>query len=109
MTYADGKSDYFVSQMHYSADRELIESIGFGFGLRLVVEVVGGDLYYRSNGYFWRFGKFELQIPDWMLLGTATISEHVLSDNEFYLDFTLKHPLWGVTYCYRGNFRYRQL
>ncbi|MGZ4999124.1 MAG: DUF4166 domain-containing protein [Methylomonas sp.] len=106
MTFTDGKTDYFRSQMHYSAANELIETISFGFGLRLRVEVINGDLRYRSNGHFFRWGKREFNIPDWMMLGSASISEHAVSEDEFYLDFTIEHPLLGVTYYYRGNFRY---
>jgi len=106
MTYADGKIDYFRSQMHYLDKHELIETIGFGFGLRLNVSVCNGDLLYRSSGHFWRCRSYRLNIPDWLLLGTATISEHAVSEDEFYLDFTIRHPLCGLTYYYRGNFRY---
>ena len=107
MTYPDGKTDYFRSQMLYSAEHELMEVIiGFGFGLLLTVEVNNGDLIYRSKGHFWQCGSYRVNIPDWLLLGTATISEHALSEGEFYLDFTIRHPLWGVRYYYRGRFRY---
>jgi hypothetical protein len=40
------------------------------------------------------------------LLGSATISEHAVLEDEFYLDFTITHPLWGETYRYRGRFYY---
>lgn len=106
MTYPDGKIDYFRSQMRYLDEHELVEMIGFGFGLHLKVEVCNGDLLYRSNGHFWQWRKFSVNIPDWLLLGSATISEHAVSEEEFYLDFTITHPLWGETYSYRGSFRY---
>lgn len=106
MTYPDGKSDYFRSQMHFAAAHQLIETIGFGFGLCLKVEVCNGDLLYHSRGHFWQCGKFRLNIPDWLLLGSASIREQALSEHEFYLDFTIRHPLWGETYAYRGNFHY---
>lgn len=106
MTYPDGKIDYFRSQMRYLAEHELLETTGFGFGLRLIVEVNNGDLCYRSNGHFWQCGKFRLMFPDWLMLGTASITEHAVSDDEFYLDFTIKHPWWGETYSYRGSFHY---
>lgn len=105
MTYSDGKSDCFRSQMAYCAEHQLIETIRFGFGLRLTVAVSDGDLIYRSNGHFWQCGRCRLIIPDGLLLGSATISEHALSEHEFYLDFTIRHPLWGITYYYRGKFR----
>lgn len=106
MTYPDSKIDYFRSQMRFVAEHELIESTGFGFGLRLTVAVNNGDLVYRSNGHLWQWGKFTVNIPDWLMLGTATISEYALSEQEFYLDFSIQHPWWGETYSYRGNFRY---
>jgi len=84
----------------------LIEIIGFGFGLRLQVSVENGDLIYLGKGHFWQCGSYRLNIPDWLLLGTATISEHAVSEDEFYLDFAIRHPLWGVSYYYRGNFHY---
>lgn len=107
LTYPDGKVDYFCSQMHYAGKNRLIETIGFGFGLTLQVTVDNGDLLYRSAGHFWRCGRFKLNIPDWLLLGSATIREHAVSNDAFYLDFTLTHPLWGISYCYWGNFCYR--
>lgn len=106
MSYSDDKSDYFGSEMRPIAEHQLVEYTGFGFGLRLIVDVNNGDLCYRGNGHFWQCGAFVLTIPDWLLLGTATISEHALSDDEFYLDFTIKHPWWGETYSYRGKFRH---
>jgi hypothetical protein len=106
MTYADGRMDYFRSQMRYVGDYEIIENIGFGFGLRLLLRVENGDLIYRSNGHFWQCGNWVINIPDCLLLGAASISEQALSDEEFYLDFTIQHPWWGETYSYRGCFRY---
>jgi len=107
MTYEDGKTDCFSSRMNYAADHELIETIGFGFGLRLNVRVENGDLHYRSNGHFWQCGPLRLNIPDYLLLGSASISERAISEDEFYLDFSIRHPWWGVSYYYRGHFLYR--
>ena len=105
LTYRDGKVDYFRSQMAGLGEQELTETIGYGFGLRLKVEVCNGDLVYRSNGHYWQCGRLHLTIPDWLMLGSATISEHALSESKFYLNFTINHPVWGETYSYRGTFR----
>jgi len=107
LNYSDGKTDYFRSRMQSVAAHELDEMIGFGFGLRLRVEVEDGDLLYRSNDHFWRCGRFSLSFPDWLLLGTAVIREHALSEESFHLDFSIRHPLLGLTYCYQGEFHYR--
>jgi hypothetical protein len=106
MTYPDGKTHFFRSRMAYLAEHELIESIGYGFGIRLTVKVENGDLVYRSNGHVWQGFGLRLIIPDCLLLGTATISEHAVAEDRFYLDFTIRHPWWGETYSYRGEFGY---
>ncbi|PPD43235.1 MAG: DUF4166 domain-containing protein [Methylobacter sp.] len=106
MAYPDGKTHFFRSRMAYLAEHELIESIGYGFGIRLQVDVEDGDLVYRSNGHVWQCGGICLNLPDWLLLGTATISEHAVTLDKFYLDFTIRHPWWGETYSYRGEFGY---
>ncbi len=104
MTYSADICDYFRSQMYYFTDHEVIEMIGFGFGLRLKMTVHNGDLLYQSQGHFWQYGKLRVTLPDWLLLGTATISEHAVSADMFELNFTIKHPWWGETYSYRGCF-----
>ncbi len=106
LNYPDGKADYFYSTMTYIAEHELAETIGFGFGLYLTVNVVNGDLCYQSNGHFWHAGKLKVKIPDCFVLGRALITEHALSEQEFLLDFTISHPLWGTTYSYQGVFSY---
>lgn len=106
MTYRDGRVDYFISQMQCSGEHELVETIGFGFGLKLKVDVIDGDLVYLSNGHFWQSGRLRINLPDWLLLGSAVIREHAVSEDSFYLDFSIRHPFLGVTYFYRGEFCY---
>ncbi len=102
--YPDGRQDVFASRMEYLRPGELIETVRFGFGLRLTVGVEQSALVYRSNGHLWQCGRFRLYFPDWLLLGRATIVEYPVSERQFRLDFTIRHPLLGVTYYYRGLF-----
>jgi hypothetical protein len=106
LTYPDNKKNYFYSQMVYLQDHELIETVRFGFGLRLKVSVEDGCLIYRSNGHIWQYGEFRVTFPDWLVLGSATIIETPISDQQFKLDFSIKHPLWGKCYWYHGVFQY---
>lgn len=106
LTYPDNNKDYFYSQMTYLQDHELIEAVRFGFGLRLKVSVIDGNLVYRSNGHIWQYGRLRLSFPDWMLLGKATIVEQAVSEQQFKLDFNINHPLWGKSYWYHGIFQY---
>lgn len=106
LRYPDGRQDTFASRMLYSRPHELVEIIGFGFGLKLTVDVEQQTLVYRSNGHLWRCAGFQFRIPDWLVLGSATIVERPVSEGEFSLDFTIRHPLIGTTYYYRGSFGY---
>ena len=106
LTYPDNHKDYFYSRMVYLQNHELIETVRFGFGLRLKVSVENRCLVYRSNGHIWQCGGLRLIFPDWLVLGEATIIEDPISDRQFRLDFSIKHPLWGNSYWYHGIFEY---
>lgn len=106
LEYTGNKKDSFYSRMMYLNDHELIETIRFGFGIRFIVSVDDGNLIYRSNGYIWQCGEYQLTFPDWLLLGEAIIIERPITDQQFSLNFSFKHPLWGVSYWYKGEFYY---
>jgi hypothetical protein len=53
--------------MIYLKAHELIETVRFGFGLRLKVSVENGTLVYRSNGHIWQCGWLRLTFPDWLV------------------------------------------
>lgn len=106
LKYPQHKEDYFYSHMIHIKDNELVEFVRFGFGLRLLVSVADGQLIYRSNGHIWQYKNFRLTFPDWLLLGTATIIERPISDQTFRLDFSIRHPLLGISYWYQGEFNY---
>lgn len=106
LRFPDGKTAHFRSQMTYQTEHALIETIRYGFGIRLRAEAEDGRLVYRSQGHCWQGAGLRITLPDWLLLGTATISEQALSADSFRLDFTIRHPWWGETYSYRGDFRY---
>jgi hypothetical protein len=104
----DGRTIIFASRMEYQQDNELIEYVGFGFGIRLQLSVEDGRLVYRSVGHLCKTPWITIPIPDVLFLGHAVIIETALSDTEFELDFTIRHPLWGETYYYGGVFSYPQ-
>ncbi len=103
----DGSKTVFSSRMELDGDGQLIETVGFGFGIRLKISANdSGQLIYRSNGYIWNCGPISLPIADALLLGHATIIETPISKDEFELDFKIHHPLFGQTYSYGGVFHY---
>ena len=100
----NGKQTVFSSRMEYQQAHELIEFVGGGFGIRLKLSVENGKLLYRSQTHLLKLGNVIIPIPDWLILGHATISEEALSDDSFLLDFKIVHPLFGKTYAYGGVF-----
>lgn len=105
LKYPDNKKNHFYSKMSYLQDHELIETVRFGFGLRLKVSVEKGKLVYRSNGHVWQYGRFLLTFPDWLVLGNATIVEIPITNQQFKLNFSISHPFLGITYWYQGIFQ----
>ncbi len=104
---ADTKTTVFASRMEYQHGNEVIEFVGFGFGVRLKVFAKNRQLIYQSNGHLWRCKLFSIPIPDVLFLGHATIIEKAIDDDSFELDFKIIHPLLGKTYEYGGVFHYQ--
>ncbi len=102
----NGQSTIFASRMEYQQPNQLIEYVGCGFGIRLQLSVEDGCLVYRSVGHLCKTPWFTVPIADVLFLGHAVITETALSDTEFELDFSIRHPLWGETYRYGGVFSY---
>lgn len=104
----NGQHTVFASRMEYQQPHELIEFVGGGFGIRLILSVENGKLVYRSQSHLLKLGSWLIPIPDWLVLGHAMIIEEGLSENSFLLDFKIVHPLWGETYSYGGVFYLEQ-
>ncbi len=94
----------FKSRMEYAGGDEIIEYVKYGLGIRMRMSVDEGALVFTSAGYIWDTGVARIPIPTWAILGDAQIVERAISEKEFYLDFTMLHPLFGKTFGYSGTF-----
>lgn len=103
--FPGNKTILFNSFWIYDRKNELIEFINPFIGLRMNVHVQNDKLYYEGCHFVVKIGKFLIPIPEWLLLGHTTITETALSDSEFEMDFTLKHPLFGNIFRYSGKFK----
>jgi hypothetical protein len=90
--------------MEHLGGNEIVEFVRFGLGLCLKLTIVDGALCYTTAGYLWRIGPLHLRFPDWLLLGSGTIIERTIDSELIELDFTLTHPLFGLSYSYVGRF-----
>lgn len=92
----------FKSRMEYVKDDEIIEYVRYGMGIRMRVSVKNNALIFKSIGYVWKLAGIKIPIPTWAILGDAEIIERAISDDEFFIDFNMTHPLFGRTFSYSG-------
>ena len=98
----------FTSRMEHVIGNEIIEFVRFGMGIKMQMSVENGALCYTSRGYVWKIAGIKIPIPTWLILGNATIIERATSDDTFYIDFNMVHPLFGRTFAYSGTFQISQ-
>ena len=95
----------FTSYMRESRKGEVLEYVGMGLGMKLLISVDGSDLHFTSDGYFWEI--FGIRIP---LLGIFTPGKTFLwhrNDNPdgFNIRIEIKHALFGTTFTQAGTFQ----
>jgi len=94
----------FCSRMEYVKSDEIIEYVRFGMGIRMRMSVEESALIFTSIGYVWNILGIKIPIPTWAILGDAVIIEKAISDDTFYIDFNMIHPMFGKTFSYSGIF-----
>lgn len=101
-----GRSPFvFASRMMHVGGEEIVEFVRLGMGVRMKMSVNNGALVFTGIGFRWNIGPFTLYLPSWLILGDAVIEERALSDDEFFVDFKMIHPLFGRTFAYSGTFK----
>lgn len=104
VTYPDGRVIRFDSFWVAAGAGEVIEFVNPVLGLQMAPYVRGERLHYRGVRYVARLGPLLLPIPEWLMLGHATIVEEAVDDTRFAMDFRLTHPLLGEVFRYAGEF-----
>lgn len=95
----------FASRMVHVGGDEIVEYVRLGMGVRMRMSVKNGALVFTGIGFRWDLGPLTIYLPSWLILGHAVIEERAVSDEEFFVDFKMVHPLFGRTFAYSGTFR----
>ena len=103
--FADGQSIVFRSHWRYAGSNRLVEYVNPLLGLCMAVSVENGCLHYRGQHFELKLGTLRLPLPEWLLLGHTEIVEKPLDDERFIMNFHIRHPLFGETFRYGGEFR----
>ena len=72
--YPGRKPVIFRSRMEYTGEKQIVEYVKYGLGIRMRLSAEGESLRFDSLGYQWDLGSLTLRIPDWALLGRAVIT-----------------------------------
>jgi len=108
LTFPGKSPAIFKSRMEHIKNDEIIEYVRYGMGIRMKMSVENGALIFKSIGYVWKLAGMEIPIPNWAILGDAEIIEKAISDDEFFIDFKIIHPLFGRTFAYSGVYAIRK-
>lgn len=95
----------FTSFMAESSRGEVLEYVGMGLGMKLVLEVRDGNLHFESDGYFWQVLGVRIPLPGVLTPGKTFLCHRNNSANQFDIRIEIRHALFGTTFTQAGVFR----
>ncbi len=94
----------FTSYMLESARGEVLEYVGMGLGMKLVLAVRDGNLHFESDGYFWEVFGVRIPLPGLLTPGKTFLCHRNRSPAEFDIRIEIRHALFGTTFTQVGVF-----
>ncbi|SHG47588.1 DUF4166 domain-containing protein [Massilia sp. CF038] len=94
----------FTSFMRESSRGEVLEYVGMGLGMKLLLSVRGGDLYFESDGYFWEVFGVRIPLPIWFTPGKTYLCHRNNHASQFDIRIEIVHPLFGKSFTQTGVF-----
>lgn len=88
-----------------SAQGEMLEVVGGGFGMKLQVFTEDGQLYFRSYQYFCTFLFWQIPLPHLLTPGRTDVAHLDHGDGNFTFRLAINHPWLGETFFQEGVFR----
>lgn len=95
----------FTSFMAESPKGEVLEYVGMGLGMKLVLDVRDGNLHFESDGYFWELFGWRIPLPHLLTPGKTFLCHRNNSANQFDIRIEIRHALFGTTFTQAGVFR----
>jgi len=94
----------FTSYMVESDKGEVLEYVGLGLGMKLVLDVREGNLHFESDGYFWSVFVVRIPLPGMITPGKTFLCHRNNSATQFDIRIDIRHPLFGTTCSQAGVF-----
>ncbi|NGZ83020.1 DUF4166 domain-containing protein [Duganella aceris] len=95
----------FTSFMAESAKGDVLEYVGMGLGMKLVLDVRDGNLHFESDGYFWEMFGVRIPLPGMLTPGKTYLRHRNNHANQFDIHIEIRHVLFGTTFTQAGVFR----
>ena len=95
----------FTSYMAESAKGEVLEYVGMGLGMKLLLHVEDGNLHFTSDGYFWDLFGWRLPLPGVLTPGKTYLCHRNDTPQQFNIRIEIRHALFGTTFTQAGVFR----
>ncbi|MES3024262.1 MAG: DUF4166 domain-containing protein [Pseudomonadota bacterium] len=95
----------FTSYMRESEKGEVLEYVGMGLGMKLLLHVEDGNLHFRSDGYFWELFGVRIPLPGLLTPGKTFLCHRNNNAAQFDIRIEIRHALFGTTFTQVGVFR----
>ncbi len=95
----------FTSFMAESSKGEVLEYVGMGLGMKLVLDVRDGNLHFESDGYFWEVFGVRIPLPGLITPGKTFLCHRNNHANQFDIRIEIRHALFGTMFTQVGVFR----
>lgn len=99
------KAIRFTSYMAESEKGEVLEYVGMGLGMKLLLDVREGNLYFTSDGYFLDLFGWRLPLPGLFTPGKTFLCHRNDNRQQFNIRIEIRHALFGTTFTQVGVFR----
>lgn len=102
--YPSGGVYRSYTHMVTCGDREVIEYIGYGLGVRLQYDYADQTIRLHHKGYDFNSGQSHFSLPLTWLFGKMAFEKTALSENRFSFILTIRHRLFGLLFECKGIF-----
>ena len=97
----------FTSYMAESEQGEVLEYVGMGLGMKLILYVQDGNLHFTSDGYFWDVLGWRIPLPAVFTPGKTYLCHRNNAPNQFDIRIEIRHPWFGLAFVQAGVFHER--
>jgi hypothetical protein len=95
----------FTSYMQESSKGEVLEYVGMGLGMKLLLAVKDGNLHFQSDGYFWEILGVRIPLPAVLTPGKTYLCHQNNNPAQFDIRIEIIHPWFGKSFTQVGVFR----